>query len=75
MSPPTFTIVGLGEALFDIFADRQILGGAPLNMAVHAHQLAAGRGGRGLVVSRVGQDDLGREVCEQLSAVVSRVLG
>lgn len=53
------TIVGLGEALFDLFPDRQVLGGAPLNVAVHAHQLAAGLGGRGVVVSRVGQDDLG----------------
>lgn len=53
------TIVGLGEALFDLFPDRQVLGGAPLNVAVHAHQLAVGLGGRGVVVSRVGQDDLG----------------
>ena len=41
------TIVGLGEALFDVFPDRQILGGAPLNVAVHAHQLASALGGRG----------------------------
>jgi fructokinase len=54
-----FTIVGLGEALFDIFPDRQVLGGAPLNVAVHAHQLAQPRGGRGVVVSRIGQDALG----------------
>ncbi len=54
-----FTIVGIGEALFDIFPDRQVLGGAPLNAAVHAHQLGAPRGGRGVVVSRIGQDHLG----------------
>ena len=38
-----FSIVGLGEALFDVFPDVEILGGAPLNMAVHAHQLAQQR--------------------------------
>lgn len=62
-----FTIVGLGEALFDIFSDRQVLGGAPLNVAVHAHQLAAPRGGSGVVVSRVGQDELGSRVHEELA--------
>ena len=62
-----FTIVGLGEALFDIFPDKQVLGGAPLNAAVHAHQLGSVRGGRGLVVSRVGQDDLGTRVREELA--------
>ena len=62
-----FTIVGLGEALFDVFSDRQVLGGAPLNAAVHAHQLAAVRGGRGVVVSRVGQDDLGKRVHDELA--------
>jgi len=61
-----FSIVGLGEALFDIFQDRQVLGGAPLNMAVHSHQLASPIGGQAFVVSRVGQDELGRELTEQL---------
>lgn len=61
-----FTIVGLGEALFDVFPDAQILGGAPLNAAVHAHQLAQPRGGRGVVVSRIGQDDLGAQVVSEL---------
>ncbi len=63
-----FTIVGLGEALFDVFPDRQVLGGAPLNAAIHAHQLAMAVGGRGVVVSRVGQDDLGAAVVRELTA-------
>ena len=62
-----FTIVGLGEALFDIFPDRQVLGGAPLNAAVHAHQLAAVRGGRGVIVSRLGQDELGKRAQNELT--------
>ncbi len=56
---PRFTIVGVGEALFDIIDGEERLGGAPLNVAVHAHQLGRRRGGEGVIVSRVGQDDLG----------------
>ncbi len=63
------TIVGLGESLFDVFPDRAILGGAPLNVAFHAHQLATSYGGRGIVASRAGVDELGlrmrRELAEQ----------
>lgn len=61
-----FTIVGLGEALFDVYPDRQVLGGAPLNVAVHAHALAREREGRAVVVSRVGQDERGRQIEEEL---------
>jgi len=62
-----FTIVGLGEALYDVFPDAQILGGAPLNVAVHANQLAKPRDGAGVVVSRVGQDALGQGVADELT--------
>ena len=64
------TIVGLGEVLFDVFEDgTQTLGGAPLNVAVHAHQLAAPLGyGEGVVASRVGCDARGREIVELLRA-------
>lgn len=61
-------IVGIGEALFDCFADRTMLGGAPVNFAVHAHQLVARRGGRGVVVSRVGSDSLGERLVKELDA-------
>lgn len=61
-----FTIVGIGEALFDIFSDAQRPGGASLNLAVHAHQLAAPRSGRGVLVSRVGQDPLGDDILAEL---------
>ena len=62
-----FSIVGLGEALFDVFPATEILGGAPLNMAVHAHQLGQVRGGEGVVVSRVGQDERGQRVFDELA--------
>lgn len=62
-----FTIVGLGEALYDVFPNRAILGGAPLNVAYHAHQLCSRTGGRGLVASAVGTDELGRRLLTDLT--------
>lgn len=64
--PHPFTIVGLGESLFDVFPDRAILGGAPLNVAYHAHQLCSSSGGRGVVASRTGTDELGQRLLEEL---------
>lgn len=61
-----YTIVGLGEALFDIFPDRTVLGGAPLNVAFHAHQCMKDIDGQGVVVSRIGQDDLGDQLLAEL---------
>lgn len=56
------TIIGLGEALLDVFPDEAKLGGAPLNFTVHAHQL----GNEGIVVSRIGQDPNGKRVVDAL---------
>lgn len=53
-----FTVVGLGEALFDLLPGGPVLGGAPLNVAVHAQQLGA----RGVLVSRAGRDALGERL-------------
>lgn len=63
----SFTLVGLGEALFDVVGGREILGGAPLNAAFQAHQLAAVNGGEGVVVSRVGHDALGERAMAELT--------
>ena len=60
-------IVGLGEALFDLLPSGKVLGGAPLNVACHAHALLQGRGGEGVVASRVGADGLGGEVVAELA--------
>jgi fructokinase len=62
--------VGIGEVLFDAFEDgRQALGGAPLNAAVHAHQLAVALGlGEGIVVSSVGNDAPGRKLLADIGA-------
>ena len=60
-----FTIVGLGEAVFDIFPDKEVLGGTSLNVAVQAHQLLAPMGGRGVLLSRIGNDDLGQRLQDE----------
>jgi len=47
-----------GEVLFDCFDDREVPGGAPLNVAWHLHAL----GWNPLLISRVGMDDAGRAI-------------
>jgi fructokinase len=57
-------IAGLGEALFDVFENgHEVVGGAPLNFAVHAHRLAQVIGKSAAVVSRVGSDARGDAMC------------
>jgi len=60
-----FTIVGLGEAVFDVFPDKKVLGGTSLNVAVQAHQLLSPMDGRGVLLSRIGNDELGRRLQEE----------
>lgn len=62
----SINVVGLGEALWDVLPGGKVLGGAPLNVACHAHRLLAGRG-EGIVASRVGTDSLGNEVLAELT--------
>jgi fructokinase len=57
-------IVGIGELLWDVFPDGKYPGGAPFNFAWHALMLGAEAG----VISRAGQDDLGRELLEVIKA-------
>jgi len=57
-----FTVVGIGEVLWDIYRDRRHLGGAPANFAIHVTQA----GDHGVLVSRVGNDDMGREMIAAL---------
>src|SRR5260370_32906936 len=57
MAANTYTIVGLGELLWDLFPEGKQLGGAPANFAYMTNLL----GDVGNVASRVGDDDLGRE--------------
>ncbi|MCH7751553.1 MAG: hypothetical protein IH898_05295, partial [Planctomycetes bacterium] len=62
------TVVGIGEALFDCFPEGALLGGAPVNLALHADQLLRQVGGCGVVVSAVGQDELGNQLRQELTS-------
>jgi len=56
------TIVALGEVLWDVFPDGPRFGGAPANVACHAAALGADA----RMVSRVGDDALGKRAFEAL---------
>jgi fructokinase len=58
-----YTIVGLGELLWDVFPNRKELGGAPANFAYMVSLL----GDEGVVASRVGRDRLGNAVARRLA--------
>ncbi len=53
-------ILVVGEALVDLFPDRQVVGGAPFNVA---RNLAA-LGARPLMVTRIGRDALGQQLTD-----------
>jgi fructokinase len=60
-----FTIVGIGELLWDLFPEGKQLGGAPANFAYMTSLL----GDEGLVASRVGSDALGRSAARRLQRI------
>src|SRR5258708_9933872 len=53
-----FNVIGVGEVLWDLLLTGPQLGGAPANFAYHAHAL----GSQAQVITRVGNDDYGREI-------------
>lgn len=54
----SFIVAGIGELLWDEFAEWRRMGGAPVNFAFHCRQLGA----RAYPVSCVGADPDGREI-------------
>src|SRR5580658_276132 len=64
MGAPAFQIVGIGEVLWDLLPAGKQLGGAPANFVCHAHALGASA----RLVSRVGNDALGREIIASFAA-------
>ena len=60
---PNGEILCVGEVLWDALPKGLFLGGAPLNVAFHLHAL----GEAVAVVSRVGDDRLGREALRRMS--------
>ncbi len=53
-----FTVVGIGELLWDVFPEGKKLGGAPANFAYHCKAFGA----ESYPVSCVGNDDPGRQI-------------
>lgn len=62
MSAGNYTVIGLGELLWDVFPQGKQLGGAPANFAYITSLL----GDHGIVASRVGADELGEEATRRL---------
>lgn len=58
-------MIGLGEVLWDVLPSGKVLGGAPANFAYMTKVL----GDDGIVASRVGNDDLGREACQVMQEI------
>ena len=56
--PRKYNVVGIGEVLWDFLPAGPQMGGAPANFAYHAHALGA----NSKAITRVGADDLGREI-------------
>ncbi len=58
-------VISLGEVLWDVFQDREFLGGAPLNFSANTQRL----GNSALLLSGVGDDARGRRAAAQMSAM------
>ncbi|MEL6809769.1 MAG: carbohydrate kinase [Bacteroidota bacterium] len=56
------TVVCFGEVLWDIFPDKKVMGGAPLNVALRLHSLGVNT----KIISRVGKDANGHTVFQYL---------
>jgi fructokinase len=57
----SFSVVGIGEVLWDLLPGGPQLGGAPANFACHACALGANAS----VVTRVGDDELGHRILDR----------
>jgi fructokinase len=65
MRTQPYVIVGLGEILWDLFAGKKQLGGAPANFAYMASLL----GDDARIASRIGRDALGAEAIQALKSL------
>ena len=55
-------VISFGEVLMDCFPDKNVIGGAPFNVAVHLKRL----GEEACIISKVGEDELGQQIQEIL---------
>jgi fructokinase len=60
-----YRFVAFGEVLWDLLPSGRVLGGAPFNFI---HRVAS-IGNHGLIISRLGGDDLGREALAAMAAI------
>ncbi len=60
-----------GEVLVDVFPDKSVIGGAPFNVARHLQAL----GEHPVLISRLGNDALGKRVMSEFSAHEMNTLG
>ena len=58
------SVIGIGEALFDVLPEGKKLGGAPANFAYHVSQF----GLNSCAVSAMGDDELGKELEKELNS-------
>jgi fructokinase len=65
MGTEAYTIVGLGEILWDVFPGRKQLGGASANFAYMTSLL----GDQAKIASRIGRDALGTEAIQVLNSL------
>jgi len=59
------TVLSFGETLWDLLPTGPALGGAPCNLAYRVNSL----GERGVIVTRLGRDDLGRKAFDQIAGL------
>ncbi len=64
-------VISIGEIVWDQFAETTVLGGAPLNVAYHLHA----QGWPAMIISRVGQDELGRATIDKIKQLGLPVQG
>lgn len=63
VQPDNQTVIAFGETLVDQFRDRNVLGGAPFNVACHLGALGA----HPVLVTRAGKDALGDQLLQAMS--------
>ncbi len=62
------TILLFGEVLMDCFPDREVQGGAPLNVAHHLRGLGVGVGVVPVLVTRIGKDEHGHRLFDAMQS-------
>lgn len=60
-----YTLVGIGELLWDMLPSGKQLGGAPANFAYHANI----QGSKGIIASCIGNDEPGKEILAKLKSL------